>query len=229
MASIYFENRTDIYGAATPSNDGFLITYHTDGILYQKDHLGVVTPIGGGTVINNFQFGNSCYRYDIQFGSQSIIPISGQAIFDEENEVLRIHEEDAVGNNVSVYLDTIFNSKQVGIFWSEENNGLIDETKSGSLYHDQCRFKVESVTCVELATPGSPEDPGLTSSPYNGSITGISFSAIYSPTIEGLKAGGSSATQMTVYLDPVFIYTEADNTSSIKFTTSVKFSLFNKL
>ena len=205
MASIYFEDRINITTAATPSEDGFLIAYDLDGILKQKDDNGNITPVGGGSV-NNFQFGNSCYRYDIQFASQSIIPIEGQAIFDEQSEVIRIHEKDAVGNDVSVYLDTIFNSNQLGIFWSEEN-GIIDDTKSGSLYIDQSRTKVQSVTCSELSSPGSSEDPGLTQSPYNGVITGISFSAIYSPTIDGLKAGGSSATLMTIYLDPVFIYT----------------------
>lgn len=223
MASIYFENRINMLNAATPSENGFLIGYDLDGVLKQKSDNGTITSINESGVVNEYQLGNSCYKYDIKFVTQSIIPISGQAIFDEENEVFRIHEEDAVGNNVSVYLDSIFNSKQVGIFWTEDGNNVqpIGETNSGGLYLDQCRFKVESVSCVDLSTPGSPGDPGLTSSPYNGAITGVSFSVVYAPTIESLKAGGESATKMTAYLDPVFIYTESDNLSSNKFTASV--------
>ena len=219
MASIYFENRTDIFSAATPSDDGFLITYHTDGNLYQKDHKGIIKQIGGSSQ-NNYQFGNSCYNYDIQFASSSIIPIDGQVIFDEESDILRISDKDADGNDISVYLDTIFDSKQLGLFWSDKNQ-IIDDSNSGSLYLDQSRFKLESVTCVDFPTPGSSEDPGLTSSAYGGVITGVSFSVVYAPTIESLKNGGESATLKTIYLDPVFIYTEADNLSSNKFITSV--------
>ena len=49
MALVLFESRVNMITAATPSIGGFLVAYDTlDGVLKQKDHLGVITPIGSG-------------------------------------------------------------------------------------------------------------------------------------------------------------------------------------
>jgi hypothetical protein len=49
MALVLFDNTVNMITAATPSSSGgFLVGYDTDGVLKQKDHLGVITPIGSG-------------------------------------------------------------------------------------------------------------------------------------------------------------------------------------
>lgn len=49
MALVLFESRVNMITAATPSIGGFVVAYDTlDGVLKQKDHLGVITPIGSG-------------------------------------------------------------------------------------------------------------------------------------------------------------------------------------
>jgi hypothetical protein len=50
MALVLFESRVNMITAATPSSiGGFLVAYDTlDGVLKQKDHLGIITPIGSG-------------------------------------------------------------------------------------------------------------------------------------------------------------------------------------
>jgi hypothetical protein len=51
MALVLFDNRVNMITVATPSSIGaFVIGYDTDGILKQKDHLGVITSIGSGGV-----------------------------------------------------------------------------------------------------------------------------------------------------------------------------------
>ena len=217
MASIYFENRTDITISATPSNDGFLITYDLDGKLKQKDHLGNITEIGGESDIIKDQF--TSYNYNLRFSQNSIVPISGQIIFSEEDNLVRVHSEDIDGNDLTYYLDTVFKSNQIGIFWTSDN--IINQSNTSSLYVDQSRNKVDSISCVTLPEPGSQNDPGLTQSFYNGSITGISYSVVYAPTIESLMNGGESATIKTVYLDPVFIFTDPTDLNSNKLTSSI--------
>ncbi len=46
MSSIFFGNKIDLITAATPSTDSYLIAYDLDGVLKQKDELGVITPLG---------------------------------------------------------------------------------------------------------------------------------------------------------------------------------------
>ena len=48
MALVLFDNRVNMITAATPSIGGFVVAYDIDGILKQKDYLGVITPIGSG-------------------------------------------------------------------------------------------------------------------------------------------------------------------------------------
>jgi hypothetical protein len=46
MSSIFFGNKIELITAATPSTDSYLIAYDLDGVLKQKDELGVITPLG---------------------------------------------------------------------------------------------------------------------------------------------------------------------------------------
>jgi len=49
MALVLFESRVNMITVATPSSiGGFVVGYDTLGVLTQKDHLGVITPIGSG-------------------------------------------------------------------------------------------------------------------------------------------------------------------------------------
>lgn len=64
MALVLFDNTVNMITAATPSSSGgFLVGYDIDGVLKQKDHLGVITPIGSGggigSLAQTLSIGNS--------------------------------------------------------------------------------------------------------------------------------------------------------------------------
>ena len=63
MALVLFESRVNMITAATPSIGGFLVAYDTlDGVLKQKDHLGVITAIGSsgiGSLSQTLSIGNT--------------------------------------------------------------------------------------------------------------------------------------------------------------------------
>ena len=63
MAQVIFNNRINMVAtAATPSSDGYTIGYDIDGVLKQKDYLGVVTPLFSSSSQNLIQTGSQCVQ-----------------------------------------------------------------------------------------------------------------------------------------------------------------------
>jgi hypothetical protein len=77
MAQVIFNNRIDmITTAATPSADGYTIGYDTDGVIKQKDYLGVVTPLftsSSQTLRQTLNLGNDSGIYSIMMGTSTSI------------------------------------------------------------------------------------------------------------------------------------------------------------
>ena len=165
-------------------------------------------PIVGGTNVNTAVVGNqviinaessSCIPYNIEYTAvPGALPSAGEAIFDTSDEVIRVHAIDADGNSHVNELDTKFlSSRAFGMFWAEQAAPYLNNS---SQYFDQCRFKVDSISCA-TAPIGQGVNPTQGTIGDNGG-TGTPYTIIYSSTLNGLKSGGSSATEVVVYLDP---------------------------
>jgi len=165
-------------------------------------------PIVGGTNVNTSVVGNqviinaessSCIPYNIEYTAvPGALPSAGEAIFNTSDEVIRVHAIDSDGNSHVNELDTKFlSSRAFGMFWADQAAPYLNNS---SQYFDQCRFKVDSISCA-TAPLGQGVNPTQGTIGDNGG-TGTPYTIIYSSTLNGLKSGGSSATEVVVYLDP---------------------------
>jgi hypothetical protein len=77
MALVLFESRVNMITVATPSVGGFVVAYDTLGVLTQKDHLGVISPVAGSTPVGSLAqtlaVGSSTGTYSISLGANSTI------------------------------------------------------------------------------------------------------------------------------------------------------------
>ena len=122
MAQVIFNNRIDMVTiAATPSADGYTIGYDTDGVIKQKDYLGVVTPIFSSSSQNLMQtlnLGNDSGIYSIMMGTGTSIYSSnsnGKIKLDYNNSVFIYTTASSTGT-ASIQIEdsdiNIFNSQQ---------------------------------------------------------------------------------------------------------------------
>ena len=122
MAQVIFNNRIDmVTTAATPSADGYTIGYDTDGVIKQKDYLGVVTPIFSSSSQNLMQtlnLGNDSGIYSIMMGTGTSIYSSnsnGKIKLDYNNSVFIYTTASSTGT-ASIQIEdsniNIFNSQQ---------------------------------------------------------------------------------------------------------------------
>ena len=76
MSQVIFNNRINMVTAATPSSDGYTIGYDLDGVIKQKNYLGVVTPLFSSSAQNlkqTLNLGNDSGIYSIMMGTSTSI------------------------------------------------------------------------------------------------------------------------------------------------------------
>ena len=124
MAQVIFNNRIDmVTTAATPSADGYTIGYDTDGIIKQKDSLGVITPLFSSTSQNLTQtlnIGNDSGIYSIMMGTGTSIYSSnstGRIKLDHSGSVFIYATSSSTGTS-SIHLS----NTSIGIFSSVQND-----------------------------------------------------------------------------------------------------------
>jgi hypothetical protein len=147
MAQIIFNNRIDMIAiAATPSADGYTIGYDTDGVIKQKDSLGVVTPLFSSSsqnLIQTLNLGNDSGVYSIMMGTSTSIYSSnstGRINLDHNSGVFIYSTASSTGTS-SMYLAT----SNIEIFNSIQNNyGFIK--LSGATYSVEIGSGTNSVT-----------------------------------------------------------------------------------
>ena len=122
MAQVIFNNRIDMLTtAATPSADGYTIGYDTDGVIKQKDYLGVVTPLFSSSSQNLMQtlnLGNDSGIYSIMMGTGTYIYSSNSksGIKLDYNKSVFIYSTASSTGTASIQIEdnniNVFNSQQ---------------------------------------------------------------------------------------------------------------------
>jgi hypothetical protein len=138
MAQVIFNNRIDmVTTAATPSADGYTIGYDTDGVIKQKDYLGVVTPLFSSSsqnLIQTLNLGNDSGIYSIMMGTGTSIYSSnsnGKIKLDYNNSVFIYTTASSTGT-ASIQIE----NSNINIFNSQQN-------KYGSLQLSGNTYSVE--------------------------------------------------------------------------------------
>lgn len=224
MSQVIFNNRINMVTAATPSSDGYTIGYDLDGVIKQKNYLGVVTPLFSSSAQNlkqTLNLGNDSGIYSIMMGTGTSIYSSNSksAIKLDYNNSVFIYSTASSTGTSSVYISNndirIFNSQQSnygsllisGNTYSVEIGGA-----TSSLFVKQTRNKfwisqintdaLENPEYLDILNVGSnyPEDAG-----YNSSY--VHINAKNANTNPGVKnsviIGGSGVTateDYTIYL-----------------------------
>lgn len=224
MSQVIFNNRINMVTAATPSSDGYTIGYDLDGVIKQKNYLGVVTPLFSSSAQNlkqTLNLGNDSGIYSIMMGTgTSIYSSNSKSVIklDYNNSVFIYSTASSTGTS-SVYISNndirIFNSKQnnYGSLLISGNTYSVEiGTATSSLFIKQTNNKfwisqinteaLESFGYLEILNVGSnyPEDAGFNSS-Y------VHINANNATTLPGVKnsviIGGSGVTateDFTIYL-----------------------------
>lgn len=112
MSIIKFTTLVDLPASATPSS-GFTLAYDLDGVLKQKDQLGVITPIGSlgtQTLEQVLNYGNQTGTFSIIVGTSSSLGSAnggGQILFDYNNpSTIQISTDYGLGNESYIILAT---------------------------------------------------------------------------------------------------------------------------
>jgi len=145
--------------------------------------------------------------YNIKYSNDnSVVPANGQVIYNQASREIYVSKIDALGNDREIAFDTILLTegnpgvKPVGLFWANQLNPW---TSYSSQYFNTCGSEFLKFVCVE-ATPGDT----FIFNPSNGPVgnnggTGISIDLVYAQTEQGLMTGGSGASLVTVYIEPL--------------------------
>ena len=236
MAQVIFNNRIDMVTiAATPSADGFTIGYDTDGVIKQKDYLGVVTPLFSSSsqnLIQTLDLGNDSGVYSIMMGTgTSIYSANSTAkIMLDYNDTVFIYATSSSTGTSSVYLAktgiNIQNSNQydygflnlTGTTYSVEIG-----SPTGSLFVKQTKNKfwisqinttaLENPTYLEILNVGSNY---LEDGTHNSSY--VHINSLNATTATGVRnsviIGGSGVTatqNYTVYLGSIVRISDSYN------------------
>jgi hypothetical protein len=224
MAQVIFNNRIDmVTTAATPSVDGYTIGYDIDGIIKQKDSLGVITPLFSSTSQNLTQtlnIENDSGIYSIMMGTGTSIYSSnstGRIKLDHSGSVFIYATSSATGTSSMHFSNTsigIFSSVQddygslsiSGNTYSVEigsatNSMTVKQTNNG-LWIDDKDIDAASEETIRILEIGSSYDGDTVdnkayvhiNSKNANTLTGVKNSAIIGGT--GLTSSASN----TVYL-----------------------------
>ena len=122
MAQVIFNNRINMVAtAATPSSDGYTIGYDLDGVIKQKNYLGVVTPLFTSSSQNlkqTLNLGNDSGIYSIMMGTGTSIYSSNSksGIKLDYNKSVFIYSTASSTGTASIQIEdnniNVFNSQQ---------------------------------------------------------------------------------------------------------------------
>lgn len=145
--------------------------------------------------------------YNIKYSNDnSVVPANGQVIYNQASREIYVSKIDALGNDREIAFDTILLTegnpgvKPVGLFWANQLNPW---TSYSSQYFNTCGSEFLKFICVE-PTPGDT----FIFNPGNGPVgdnggAGIPINLVYAQTEQGLMTGGSGASLVTVYIEPL--------------------------
>jgi hypothetical protein len=145
--------------------------------------------------------------YNIKYSNDnSVVPANGQVIYNQASREIYVSKIDALGNDREIAFDTILLTegnpgvKPVGLFWAKQLNPW---TSYSSQYFNTCGSEFLKFICVE-PTPGDTFifNPGNGPVGNNGG-EGIPIDLVYAQTEQGLMTGGSGASLVTVYIEPL--------------------------
>jgi hypothetical protein len=123
MSQVIFNNRINMVTAATPSSDGYTVGYDLDGVIKQKNYLGVVTPLFTSSSQNlkqTLNLGNDSGIFSIMMGTGTSIYSSNsksKIILDHNNNgSVFVYSTASSTGTSSLYISNdeirLFNSQQ---------------------------------------------------------------------------------------------------------------------
>ena len=240
MALVLFESRVNMITAATPSIGGFLVAYDTlDGVLKQKDHLGVITPIGFGNGIGSLaqtlSIGNNTGDSSIYMDSDTTLrSTSSDSYLKLDSGGANYVELSSAGSAGStlVLTDSTVSLSSNSFFYSISTLLNMDNTEIG-LSFGSSKFSLKSSSSyLKLGTTNVLEFTSATSSRAIGnrrpgfiSSSGSSFSSlVYNSVIIG--GSGIIGTQSNSVYTPNLI---VKNGGYIKGTEGIGQLKFNNI
>lgn len=142
MSQVIFNNRINMVTAATPSSDGYTIGYDIDGVIKQKNYLGVITPLFTSSSQNlkqTLNLGNDSGIYSIMMGTGTSIYSSNSksAIKLDYNSSVFIYSTASSTGTSSVHISNNY----INLFNSQQN-------KSGSLFISGSTFSTKVGTAT---------------------------------------------------------------------------------
>lgn len=233
MALVLFESRVNFLNVATPSNGGFIVGYDTiDGILKQKNHLGVLSPIAGssspGTLLETLAKGRNTGNYSITLGDgQKILSEIGTAFLklSENNVQLSINarndsylnmnssETVLMGPSSSASSAKLLLGRDNAVFQSSNNN-------SSEIGNSKYTIKLEGVKVLEF----SKQQVNVEERDKISVLISSKNSSINTGVYNTVVLGGESiigATSNSVYVPNIYVKNDAIFSGNIRIGTSL--------
>ena len=172
--------------------------------------------------------GAGCSSYDIVFSSsETQTPNAGEIVFstgafteNTEYGAIRVHKNDANGHDMTNFLEVLFESKQLSMYWTDPTFSVISQATSAGQHFNQCLYRLGETTCVSYDT--SQNGPGAIPSGRTIPSNLIAINTVFGSTVDDLKIGGGAVSDVTVYVDPYYVYDDIDDISNAdKFTAQV--------
>lgn len=198
MSQVIFNTRINMVTAATPSTGGYTIGYDIDGIIKQKDSLGVVTPLFSSTSQNlkqTLNLGNDTGIYSIMMGTATSIYSA--------NSTNRIK----LGDNGSVLISSVnTTSATSSIQISNDYINILNTTASNSGL-----VKITSKT-YSVQIGGSTQSVTLTQNKTNFELKHLDTHASEN-TVSVIKIGSSYDND--TYTNKVYVHINSKNATTL--------------
>jgi len=223
MSQVIFNTRINmVTTAATPSVGGYTIGYDTDGIIKQKDSLGIVTPLFSSSTQNlkqTLNLGNDTGIYSIMMGTGTSIYSAnstnriklgdnGSVLISSFNSISATSSIQISNDFINIFNSTASNSGLVQVTSNTYSVQIGSYTQSVSLKQTKTNFELSHIN--RNATDNTVKVIEFGSSYDNDTIANKVYLHINSKnanTLSGVKnsviIGGSSLTASisnTVYL-----------------------------
>lgn len=223
MAQVIFNNRINMVAtAATPSSDGYTIGYDLDGVIKQKNYLGVVTPLFTSSSQNlkqTLNLGNDSGIYSIMMGTGTSIYSSNSksGIKLDYNKSVFIYSTASSTGTASIQIEdnniNVFNSQQnkygslqlSGNTYSVEIGSLtgsvmLKQTNSNiSIKHKNKDAVEDTISVIEIGSSYDGDTVDNKAYVHINSKNAITNSGVRNSVIIGGQ-GLVSSTNDTVYL-----------------------------
>jgi hypothetical protein len=176
MSQVIFNNRINMILAATPSIGGYTVGYDLDGVIKQKDSIGIVTPLftsSSENLAQTLQLGNTTGAYSIIMGTATYITSANakSSISLDTNGGVFIHSTASGTSSISLgstgaiirNVSSVGNS-QISILGSSVAVAASSATQSLSLSYDENSISIShsdthaGISSVSVLQIGSSYD-----------------------------------------------------------------------